>query len=256
MAKNFNYVVKESPFRHSRVDIIIPFHSQYEKVTKLITGIWGATRSNPYRITLVDDASPNDNFSKELSGKKGNGIQVIRNEKRLGFGASLAVGFSRTELPWILFLNSDCEIRDGNWMIEMGETLLKMKNNGVRMVSARSNNPGEYVNPYLKCDQSERGDNMILSEGHLPLYCAMCHRDLFSKIGGFIKPYPVGGYEDEELAFRMRHYGFKQGICGKSWVFHHGSATINQLCHNNQQIVDEMEKNRDRCLEDLRKLRK
>ena len=45
------------PFSRSRVDIIIPFYGQYEKVTSLVESILVAVRSNPYHITLVDDCS-------------------------------------------------------------------------------------------------------------------------------------------------------------------------------------------------------
>ena len=58
-------VVKEIPFSKSKVDIIIPFYAQYEKVVSLIQSIVLAVRSNPYQITLIDDCSENENFSKE-----------------------------------------------------------------------------------------------------------------------------------------------------------------------------------------------
>ena len=43
----------------SKVDIIIPFHGQYHKVTRLIESILRFTHSNPYHLILVDDCSPN-----------------------------------------------------------------------------------------------------------------------------------------------------------------------------------------------------
>ena len=82
----------------------------------------------------------------------------------------------------------------------------------------------------------------------------MCPRELFDHIGGFIKEYPLAWYEDEELAFRMKHFGYKQGICGRSWVQHDGGATINALWKEDPSTKEIMEKNRSRCLEDMKLL--
>ncbi len=245
--------LSQSPFSRSRVDIIVPFHGQYAKVVKLLESIWYITKSNPYLITLVDDASPNDTFIDQL--KKAPQLQIIRSEKRLGFGGALEFGFQNTKQPWVCFLNSDCVIEDPNWLIELGRSLLNGKEQNIRMVSAKSNNPGSGTDKRLKATRkSIKGKDIVLKDGFLPLYCAMCHRDLFENIGGFIKAYPIGYYEDEELAYRMRHYGFKQAICGQSWIYHEGSGTIKDLIRQDPTIKEIVEKNREKCVEDLRRL--
>lgn len=251
------------PFSKSRVDIIIPFHGQYEKVTSLVESILLAVKSNPYQITLVDDHSENENFSKELADqfkkKTEDGyrpqVVCIRNEKQLGFGGSLKVGYENTNLPWVLFMHSDCLVKDPNFMIEMGQALFEWKeeNVPVKMVSARSNNPGECNLAKSKIYDKDN-KNIILENETLPLFCFMCHRELFDHIGGFIKSYPYGWYEDEELAYRMRKYGYKQGISTKSWIEHEGGATIKYLWSKNKQAQNIMENNREFCLKDIKRI--
>ena len=216
----------------------------------------------------MDDCSPNKSFAKELlaethlardtgGGRRRYKPQLImhRTPEHLGFGGALAYGFEKCDEPWVVFMHSDCVVEDHNWLIEMGQSLLRLKKENVRMVSAKTNNPGDGVYPGLKASRGEYGKDIVLEEGALPLYCSMCHRDLFNHIGGFIKPYPFGWYEDEELAYRMRKYGFKQAVCGRSWVRHEGAATIGQLWKDQPETQKIMaEENRERCIADMQRL--
>jgi GT2 family glycosyltransferase len=246
--------MSHEPFSRSPVDIIIPFHGLYGKVTKLVESILFATKSNPYQICLVDDCSPNEKYVEQL--QKAPQILTLRTPEQLGFGGALQYGFERTQQPWVVFLHSDCVVDDPGWLIEMGKSLMRWRNEGkpVKMVAARTNNPvgGPQC---LKSPTRATGKDEILEEGHLPLYCVMCHRDLFPNIGGFVKNYPYAWYEDEELAARMRKRGFLQGVCGRSWVKHHGGLTIEELWRKNPKAKEIMEANRDRCLLDMQLLR-
>jgi len=254
--------VNFAPFSRSPVDIIVPFHAQYERVSELIRSIILSVKSNPYQITLVDDCSENTNFGEEVKREFLKGtpegfkpqLQYIRNEKQLGFGGSLRVGFEATEQPWVLFMHSDCVVEDPNFMINMGHSLLRWKSEGkpVKMVSARSDNPGECE--ALKAGRLDKGDEDIILENEtLPLFCAMCNRELFRHIGGFIKEYPYAWYEDEELAHRMRARGLLQGVSTKAWVRHRGGLTVNYLWELRPETRAVMEGNRQRCIEDIRR---
>lgn len=249
------------PFSRSAVDILIPFHAQYEKVFELIKSILLSVKSNPYQITLIDDGSENKNFGEEIKkqfikstpqGFKPQ-VQYIRSDKQVGFGGALKIGFEATELPWVLIMHSDCLVEDSNFMIHMGQSLLEWKKSGlpVKMVSARSNNPGDCEE--AKASIMEKGDkDIILKEKTLPLFCSMCNRDMFKYIGGFIKTYPYAWYEDEELAHRMRKFGLLQGISTKAWIKHHGASTIKYMWEKNPETKKIMENNRQLCLADMK----
>ena len=108
-----SYDVKQV-FYGSKVDIIIPFHKQEAKVSKLVESILTHTnRANSYRIILVDDYSKNDwgELWKHVPG-----VSIIRNEKQLGFGGSLYQGFLNSDAPWVVFMHSDCLVETPNWM--------------------------------------------------------------------------------------------------------------------------------------------
>jgi GT2 family glycosyltransferase len=250
-------------FSRSPVDILIPFHSQYEKVSELIKSILLSVKSNPYQITLIDDASENKSFGEEIknqflkntpSGFKPQ-VQYVRSEEQVGFGAALKLGFQATENPWVLIMHSDCLVEDSNFIIQMGQSLLNWKKQGipVKMVSARSDNPGDCK--LAKSKSLEKGEkDIILKNETLPLFCSMCNRDLFKYINGFIKSYPYAWYEDEELSFRMRKYGLFQGISTKAWIKHYGGATVKYVWETNPDSKKIMENNRNLCISDIKKL--
>ena len=242
-------MIKIDKFSRSAVDIIVPFYGAYQKVARLIESIIFATKSNPYQICLVDDCSPNDQFIELI--QKAPQIITFKTPKRLGFAGALKYGFERTEQPWVIFMHSDCVVVDQGWMIEMGRSLLKWqeKKEPVKMVSARTDNPGEGIDRRLKARQKTNSNDVILEEGYLPLFCSMAPRKLFEKIG-FLKEYFPCWYEDEEFAFRMKSAGYKQGICGRSWVKHDGGVTINK----DKFAHKAMEENRTRCIEDMKLL--
>ena len=150
-------------------------------------------------------------------------------------------------------MHSDVLTDNHLWLSGLIDSFNALQHSKVAMVSARSDKPGEGFSSLLKGDKDMVDKDVVIKEGSLPLYCAFFPRKLFSKIGGFIKAYPYALYEDEELAYRMKKYGYAQGVSGVSWVKHEEGATIAEVCRNNPQIKDAMEANRDRCIADMQK---
>ena len=254
-----------NPVRQAAVEIIVPYHGQYDRVARLVTSIYRGTHQPPFRLTLVDDASPNDEFRqtllKEVEKKKVENLQIIRNRSQLGFGGSLKAGFDHTEHPWICFLNSDCQIEDVNWLRALYLSYENLKGQRVKMISARMDRSAGGDQRVVGTQYTKTKDmvidatveEIVEKDCYVPLVCTMCHRDLFSKIGGFVKDYPYGMYEDVELACRMNAYGFKQGISGGSWVRHDGGGTIVSLMSSRPELKKVVDGNFNRCLGDIKR---
>ena len=248
MKEHFARPIQRNRLLDVPIDIIIPFHGQYEKVHKLVDSIWLGLKSNPYNICLVDDCSPNAEYIKAY--EKSPKTTTVRLDSQMGFGAALQAGYRATENPFVAFVHSDCVMEDHSCFYNLSNLLL---DTGVGMVAARSDNPGEGTDQRLKAKKNEVGKDIILDEGTLPLYCVLTRRTLFQKIGGFVRPYPLGYYEDEELASRMRFFGIKQAISGKAWVRHRAGATFTALAKDGkEQILHEtIDKNYDQFQKDI-----
>lgn len=248
---------------NSQVDIIIPYYGQYEKTTRLIESIFRLTRSNYYHLYVIDDCSPNSQYGSMIKQnteknskktKQENIVHVHRNEVQKGYAGACKVGFDMGESPYVCFVNSDCLIKDVGWLRNLGESLLRLKDQNVHMVSPATNNSvGGDVAQEKNVAQSE--DIIISDDSYLSMYCFMCHRDLFRNVGGFLKEYPYGYFEDEEFAARLRKNGYKQAVAKNSWIFHEGQATIRPIWRSHPEVKNIMENlNREKCIEDMKKL--
>lgn len=246
--------IKYDPYGVVPVDILIPFHGQYQKVYDLCKSLWKTLGLyHNYNICLIDDASPNEHFLRGF--EKAPRTTILRSEERLGFGGALNVGFENTERPFVLILHSDCVAEHHSWLKSLFETWVSFREQKVGLVAPLTNNP--VTGPdCLRMDKAQffggrSRKDFILEEGCIPLYCALAPREVFRYINGFVKSYPVGWYEDEELTHRMRSYGFKLGVSGKSWIYHKGGATVDTLLRDEPELKETMEANRDRCILDI-----
>ncbi len=238
-----------NPFNFCKINIIIPFHGEYNHVCRLVESIWKHTWTNTYNIILVDDCSKNTSLIKNLKEVKT--ITSIRMEKQSGFSSCVNAALKTLNDDYVCIMHSDVEIQHPNWLSAMGESLLKLKSSGVKMIVAKSDNPLN-EHPGLKAAQRGKTDDIVGTD-FLPLYCALSHRKLFDKVG-LLAEYPYAWYEDENLYWRMKKQGYKQVICGDSWVHHVGQLTINSLWKNDPKIKDVMDSNYEKCVNDIKML--
>lgn len=250
LVKQSSYGDKVSSFRFMGIDIIIPYHGQYKLVRNLVESILLHTTSSKYLITLVDDASPNPQFLTDMTNAAP--IFGVRQEQRRGFGAAINAGLEKTINPWVVILHSDCLIKQRNWLQELGDSFLKLKDERVRLIHTRTNTP-TVDSPYLPSTEAKAmtDDQIINTDDPVPLISCMFPRELLNVIGGPLKEYPYAGYENVELYFRMKKHRYKQGVCGKAWVYHSGSATIKELTSKQRRVI---ESNYDACIADIKKL--
>lgn len=232
----------------SAIDIIIPFYGHYAQVRECVENILQHTAIEPYSIHLVDDGSKGASFLSDI--QKTGLVFVHKSPEQLGFGAALKIGFDASSSPWVVFLNSDCIPQHSHWLNYLRKSMETLKSSGVKLVSARMNHGGTGTFP--ECLISKNGEDFvddIVADQPLPLICCLVNRQLFNVIGGFIKPYKYGWYEDEELFWRMKYHGFTQAVCGSSWIKHLGGLTVNGLSKDAQKI---MEANKTEFLKDVK----
>ena len=241
------------------VDIIIPYHGCYELVRRLLLSIVQKTRSNPYQVTLVDNSprsKASDGFADTI--RQAPQTQLLRLEQPAGFGGAINEALKTTSQVYVCVVHSDCEVKHIGWLETLGEALVLNKKDNVGLVVPLSDNPGEQY-PELSVPFNDfcKMKGVTIVDNPLPMYCFMCHRTLFDKVGK-IKNYPYG-YHDNEFFYRMKYYGFKQAVCNESWVHHEGSATMNYILHNHKnpkEVEEQLHQDRERCIAELRTLYK
>lgn len=232
-------------------DILIPYHGQYKLVRELIGSICLFTRHIPYRITVIDDASENKDYFYTIAQLPN--IDGARHEEQRGFGAAVNTGIKLTKRPWIVVLNSDCLIEEMSWLDELYKTMVALKDQKVRFVSARTDNPTSGDATLLKTPRIDRKDiGDVVSSAPLPMFCTLLSRKMVEQVGP-LKEYPFGFYEDEEYFYRMKRLGFKQAVSGKAWVKHLGGVTVQELWERKPETKNVMlVENRQRCMKDVK----
>lgn len=236
--------MSEKPFLMAPLEIIIPYHNQISKVANILSDILATVTNNRYLVTLVDDGSTNNNLPDQLKDRKLEGVRVLSQTKGKGFGAAVNMALKNPfsdQIPYVLIMHSDIRLKDLGWLQNLGNSLVSMKSSGVKMVSPVTNNPVEKFDQLRASKASEKPD-VVLENAYLPMYCALCHRELFSRVG-LLEEFPYAGLEAEEFALRMRKKNFKQGVCGASWVQHEGRGTLSQY-DGNKKVQDVLEKAR------------
>lgn len=231
-----NRKIQNDIFHMADVEIIIPFHGEQTRVTKLLEGVFRTVFTNRYLITLVDDCSPNASFIEKIKSAKIPGTRCFRLSEHKGFGAAVNHALNNPwkfdnkpskKIPYVCIMQSDCCPEDNQWLSELGSTLERLKSDGIKMVSPMTNNPMSNLN-ILCAKKGQKREDQILTDGFLPMYCTLCNRELFSRIGLF-KELPYAGVEVQDFALRMQAKGFKQAVSGNSWIHHDGGGTLNNF---------------------------
>lgn len=235
----------ERPFLMAPVEIIIPYHNQITKVAYLLSDILATVTNNRYLVTLVDDGSSNNNLAEQLKDRDLKGVRILTHSSPKGFGAAVNTALKNPfsdQIPYICIMHSDIRVNDLGWLQNLGSSLLALRSQGVKMISPVTDNP---VEPFdvLKASKPREKADVVLDNEFLPMYCALCHRELFARVG-LLQEVPYAGYEVEDFALRMRRNNFKQAICGSSWVQHEGRGTISQY-DDNKKIQQILQKNRE-----------
>lgn len=181
--------------------MVIPAYNEATYIDRLLESL---TKQNfkDFEV-IVSDAQSRDG-SKEVveSFKDRLDIQFIdAPPKGPAYGRNQ--GVKRTHGEWLLFLDADVDIRDGDFI---GNLLTKTQENGWQTSSAQLKVQKGSLLGYMGHNQGYL--NLIAHTKH-PIfqgYCMFTRRSVFEKLNGFNEKLHYG--EDNDYATRSAPYGF------------------------------------------------
>ncbi|MBF8984855.1 glycosyltransferase [Lutibacter sp. B2] len=210
------------------VSIIIPVCNKWKYTHSCLEAVLENTKNISYEVIILDDVSTDETVNIYNYVQN---IKVIRNTKNKGFLLNCNEGSKYAEGKYILFLNNDTNVQK-DWLkylvelIESNESIgmvgskLIYENGrlqeagGIIWKDARGCNYGRLNN----CEKSEY--NYVKEVDYISGACIMIKKDLWNKIGGFDERYAPAYFEDADLAFEVRKYGYKVMYQPKSVVVH------------------------------------
>jgi len=193
-----------------------------------------------FEIILVDNASTDGSVEafKKLNIEN---LELIESRENLGFSKGCNMGASSASGDYLLFLNSDTEIKDQGF-IKMVEHFEKNTDVGI-LGGALKNEDGtsqssagkfyNLSNLFLMMLGFERlgflreSPKTIEEVDWVSGACLMIKRKVFKIIGGFEKELFMYG-EDWELCFRANQNGFKTYFYPEIMLFHKERGSSNR----------------------------
>jgi hypothetical protein len=193
-----------------------------------------------FEIVLVDNASSDDSL-EAIKKLKINGLKLVESKENLGFSKGCNLGAKSSNGEYLLFLNSDTEIKDQGF-IKMLDYIKKNENVGILGGALKNENgtsqssAGKFYNLFnlfLMLIGFERlgflreSPKVIKQVDWVSGACLMIKRKLFEKIGGFENELFMYG-EDMELCYRAKRKKFSTYFYPELTLFHNERGSSNR----------------------------
>ena len=216
--------------------IIITTFNQEKLLEKCISSVKKKTDYGNYRIFLVDDGSK-DNTGEKIK-KKFPFVYVTINKINQGFSKANNTGIKKAlkeyNPDYVLLLNDDTEVVQGNWlseMIKVGE-----KNPGAGILGCRIiypdgslQNIGGYIKRWEITKLMKAGQEKIIDVDHVMGSCMLIKRKVIDKIGGLDEIFTPYLLEDTDYCLRAKKAGFYVKNVSYVKIIHKKGKTIDSL---------------------------
>lgn len=215
----------------SMCDIVIPVWNQLDVTRDCLESIVKNTLY-PYRIVIVDNASddPTREYLENERKRFGGRIEILRNERNLGFIKAVNSGISYSDAEYVCVLNNDTLVTR-KWLSEL--ILVMNKDKRIGIVNPSSNNLGQRIPKKIKIEdyvsmlQKHSGEYCRL--GSVLGFCMLTRRSLFREIGLFDEIFGMGNFEDTDLSYRAKKKGYMLVRAVGSYVFHKENRSFRLL---------------------------
>jgi len=231
------YWVKRDLAEPKPISIIIPVRDRVDLLARCLDSITRETTYAPYEIVIVDNDSRTEEARAYLSGLN---HRVLSYSGPFNYSAINNLAVEQTDNPWLLFLNNDTEVIDGDWLTIMAEHIQRPE---VGAVGPRLLYPDDTVQhggivvgvggiaehafrgfpaeaPGV-CRQLQVTRNYSAVTGA----CLLTRRDVFNKVHGFDEERLPVTFNDVDLCLKIRRAGYLVVYTPFPRLYHHESGT-------------------------------
>jgi GT2 family glycosyltransferase len=231
------YWIKRDLTEPKLVSIIIPMRDRVELLKRCVDSITRETTYAPYEIVIVDNDSGTEEARDFLASTK---HRVLNFSGPFNFSAINNFAVEESDSPWLLFLNNDTEVIDGDWLTTMAEHIQRPD---VGAVGPRLLYPDDTVQhggivvgvggiaehafrgfpaeaPGV-CRQLQVTRNYSAVTGA----CLLTRRDVFNKVHGFDEERLPVTFSDVDLCLKIRRAGYLIVYTPFARLYHHESGS-------------------------------
>jgi GT2 family glycosyltransferase len=231
------YWIKRELAQTKKISVIIPMRDRVDLLARCLDSLTRQTSYASYEIVVVDNDSQTEEARAYLAGLK---HRVIHYRGPFNFSAINNFAVEQTDSPWLLFLNNDTEVIDGDWLSIMAEHIQRPE---VGAVGPRLLYPDDTVQhggivvgvggiaehafrgfpgeaPGV-CRQLQVTRNYSAVTGA----CLLTRRDVFNKVRGFDEERLPVTFSDVDLCLKIRRAGYLIVYTPFAKLYHHESGT-------------------------------
>jgi GT2 family glycosyltransferase len=231
------YWVKRDIRAEEKISIIVPTRDQIDLLVRCLEGLTSKTRYHNYEIVIVDNESVSEEAAAYFSNTP---HRVLHFPGPFNFSAVNNFAVEQTESPWLLFLNNDIEVIDGDWLRTMAEHVQRCE---VGAVGARLLYPDDtiqhggvvvgvgYVAQHafhgFPAEHPGVSRQLQITRNYsaVTAACLLTRRDVFDEVGGFDEERLPVTYNDVDLCLKMRRAGYLIVYTPFARLYHHESAS-------------------------------
>ena len=210
------------------IDVVIPMYNPGGGIVPTLQSVLDQSfePNTACSVYVVDDGSQ-DGSAGLIVSAFGDKVNVVTLKQNLGRSSARNRGADAGRGMYILFLDSDCVLKDHNCI---ASHLFKLKGDkDVSFGIVRGRGDGfwqayqEQINRH-RMRKAMTGDFMAMTSANL-----VVRREVFENIGGFDERYKKYGFEDRDLIARLVKVKAKMCLANDAVVWHGDDLTLESL---------------------------
>jgi len=227
-----------------KVAIIILTYNQKKMLEETLDSIVSKLNYKNYKIFLVDNGSKDRHDKMVL--KKFPKVEVIRNEKNLGYSKGNNVGIKKAleeyNPEFFLLLNDDMELNDGNFLRKMLKVAKSNKKIGVlgcqQLYTDRSlQDVGGYLRKWELTKILEFKKGAVLDVDQFMGSCMLIKREVVDDIGPLDEIFTPFLLEDSDYCLRAKKQGYLVKVVTDARIIHKKSKTVNSFSNTKHMFT-------------------
>lgn len=211
------------------VSVIIPTYGQVPFTLRCLKSLASHPSTMPIEVIVTDDASGDPDIAQLA---KIDGIEIVQNEKNLGFIGNCNKTAKQAKGEYLLFLNNDTELLADciDNMVKLARStpdcgivgaMLLFPDGTLQEAGGIIWNDASGWN-YGRGDIPDKPEYSYVRDiDYCSGACLLIGRTLFERLGQFDPEYTPAYYEDVDLAFRVRETGLRVMYEPTARIIHH-----------------------------------
>lgn len=221
------------------IDVIVPVYDGLEETKRCIDSVLKNRNATPFNLLVIDDCSPNPGIRSYLQALSEKGvIELLVNDKNIGFVRTANRGMSLHPDRDVLLLNSDTEVAN-DWLdriVKHAEsdgriaTITPFSNNAELCSFPRYCQPNALFLGKSVAEIDAVFASLPASQIDIPTgvgFCMFIRRDALIDIGMFDElTFGMGYGEENDFCMRASAVGWRNVACSNVFVFHEGGVSF------------------------------